>query len=208
MKIRILLLIILFCVSCVKSQEKNPDPKLVGGPCEGCEAIYEYGREVLNSVDTIPGFSMAKEQLKITGIIYKSDGKTPAKDVILYAYQTNEKGIYPKRSTSKGWEKRHGYMRGWIKTDSNGQYTLYTFRPASYPNTTIEQHIHLTVKEPIKNEYYIANINFDDDPNLSIKIRNNKFPRGGNGIVKLSKKGKFLVASRDIILGRYIPNYN
>ena len=115
--------------------------------------------------------------------------------------------MYPKKSTSKGWEKRHGYMRGWIKTDSEGRYTIYTFRPASYPNTTIEQHIHLTIKEPVKNEYYIANINFDDDPNLSVKIRNNKYPRGGNGIVKLYRKGKLLVANRDIILGRHIPNY-
>ena len=150
MKFRVFLLIFLFCVSCIKSQEKKSIPKLVGGPCEGCEAIYEYGTEILNSVDTIPGFSSAKEQLKITGYIYKSDGKTPAKDIILYAYQTNEKGMYPKKSTSKGWEKRHGYMRGWIKTDSEGRYTIYTFRPASYPNTTIEQHIHLTVKEMLR----------------------------------------------------------
>ena len=50
----------------------------------------------------MPDFTAAKEQLKITGIIYKKDGKTPAKDVILYAYQTNEKGIYPKRNASQG----------------------------------------------------------------------------------------------------------
>jgi protocatechuate 3,4-dioxygenase beta subunit len=202
-----ILIIFLLVSSCAKSQEKNTK-KLVGGPCEGCEAIYEYGNKVLNPVDTLPEFITAKERLKITGIIYKKDGKTPAKDVILYTYQTNEKGIYPKKNASKGWEKRHGYIRGWIKTDALGTYTLYTFRPASYPNTTIPQHIHITIKEPNKNEYYIDNFYFDDDPNLTDKIRKKTNFRGGCGIINLTKVNSMFEANRDIILGKNIPNYN
>lgn len=200
-------IILLFVSSCIKSQEKKTK-KLVGGPCEGCEAIYEYGNKVLNAVDTLPGFSTTKEQLKITGTIYEYDGKTPAKDVILYAYQTNDKGIYPKNNTSKGWEKRHGNIRGWIKTDASGKYTLYTFRPASYPNTTIPQHIHITIKEPNKNEYYIDDFYFDDDPNLTDKIRIRSNFRGGSGIIKLTKVNSMFEAERVIILGKNIPNYD
>jgi len=200
-------IILLLLSSCVKSQEKNTK-KLVGGSCEGCEAIYEYGNKALNAVDTLPGFTAAKEQLKITGTIYKKDGKTPAKDVILYAYQTNEKGIYPKRNASKGWEKRHGYIRGWIKTDASGKYTLYTFRPASYPSTTIPQHIHITIKEPEKNEYYIDDFYFDDDPNLTNRIRNRSNFRGGSGIIKPKNVNSMLIANRNIILGKNIPNYD
>ena len=199
-------IVLLLVSSCVKSQNKNTD-KRVGGPCEGCEAIYEYGSKTLNAVDTLPGYLTAKEPLKITGTIFEKDGYTPAKDVILYAYQTNEKGVYPKKDSSQGWEKRHGYIRGWIKTDASGKYTLYTFRPASYPNTTIPQHIHITIKESTKNEYFIDDFYFDDDPNLSDKIRNRSSFRGGSGIIKLKNVDSMLEAKRNIILGKNIPNY-
>ncbi len=208
MKPQLLFISILLISACAKSQEKRVQEKLVGGPCEGCEAIYEYEGHVLNAVDTLSGFSSSKEQLKISGIIYQNDGKTPAADVLLYIYQTNEKGVYPKRNNSKGWEKRHGYIRGWIKTNTKGQYTLYTFRPASYPNTVIPQHIHITVKETDKNEYYLDDFYFDDDPNLTSRIRNKKKFRGGNGILKLVKNNTLQEAKRDFILGLNIPNYN
>ena len=32
-------------------ESQNQNTK-VGGPCEGCEAIYEYGNKVLNSINT------------------------------------------------------------------------------------------------------------------------------------------------------------
>ncbi len=202
---RFLLIICIISISCANSQKKNIK---VGGNCEGCEAVYEFGDKVLNKVDTLPGFKNSNQKIKVTGIIYQKDGKTPAKDVILYAYHTDEQGIYPKKDDSKGWERRHGYLRGWIKTDKTGKYTFYTLRPASYPNTSIEQHIHLTVKEPDKNEYYIDDITFADDPNLSNRTKNRQNPRGGKGIVRLKKEDGMLVAKRDIILGLNIPNYS
>ena len=206
-KISICIFLIL-SISCVKSQETKTVKKLVGGPCQGCEAVLEYGDKYLNNVDTLAGFKSGKEQLKLSGVIYQNDGKTPAKDVILYAYQTNEQGIYPKTNNSKGWEQRHGYIRGWIKTDKTGRYTLYTFRPASYPNTTIPQHIHLTIKEPDVNVYYIDDFYFEDDPNLTDKIRNRPNFRGGSGIIKPIKGQSLYEAKRDIILGLNIPDYN
>jgi protocatechuate 3,4-dioxygenase beta subunit len=209
MPFRFLLFTMLLLVSsCIKSQNKNAIEKLVGGPCQGCEAIYEYGDKFLNSVDTLPGFITSNQKIKISGTIYKKDGKTPAKDVILYAYHTDEKGIYPKRSSSKGWERRHGYLRGWIKTDASGNYSFYTNKPASYPKTSLPQHIHITVKEPDKNEYYISDVYFSNDPNLTDDIKNKKNHRGGNSIVKLRENGQLLEAKRDIILGLHIPNYN
>ena len=208
MKTQLLIVCILLISACVKSQEKTVQKKGVGGPCEGCEAIYEYGTHVLNDIDTLSGFLSSKQRLKISGIVYKKDGRTPAPDVLLYVYQTNEKGLYPQRKGAKGWEKRHGYIRGWIKTNVNGEYTLYTFRPASYPNTTIPQHIHITVKETDKNEYYLDDFYFDDDPNLTNRIRNRKNFRGGCGIIKLSKNNARQEATRNFTLGLNIPNYN
>lgn len=194
-------LVLLFC-SCAESQTK-----LIGGPCEGCEAIYEYGTKTLKPIDTIPGFKESSNKIKISGTVYKVDGKTPAKDVILYIYHTNEKGKYPSKADSKGWERRHGYMRTWLKTDSKGNYAFYTIRPASYPNSTIPQHIHLTVKEPDKNEYYIEDFFFSDDPLLPEDVRNRTKPRGGKGVITLTGNGPIQQAQRDIILGLHIPNY-
>lgn len=198
----IILLSLLFTGLSINSQSK-----LVGGPCEGCEAIYEYGEKPLKHVDTLPLFKELPLPIRINGTVYKKDGNTPAKNVILYVYHTNDKGVYPKKKQSKGWESRHGYLRGWMKTNEKGQYVFYTSRPASYPNTRIAQHIHITVKEPDKNEYYMDSFHFRDDPYLPKNIIDKSNPRGGSGVISLKKEGSLYVATRDIILGLNIPNY-
>ena len=204
---RFLLILCILSVSCVNSQKKYAEQIPVGGACEGCDAIYEHEHEVLNAIDTLAGFKDAVLKVKLSGIIYQKDGKTPAKDVVLYAYQTNEKGIYPKNDDSKGWERRHGYIRGWVKTDDTGKYTFYTLRPASYPNTSIEQHIHMIIKEPDKSAYFIDDVTFADDPNLSARTKNRQHPKGGKGIVTLKKENGYLIAKRNIILGKNITDY-
>lgn len=198
------ILIVLFFACNGESQTKT---KKIGGPCQGCEAIYEYGTKVLKPVDTLPEFNVLPYPIKINGTVYENDGKTPASNVILYVYQTDDKGKYPTKTKSKGWERRHGYLRGWMKTDASGRYEFYTSRPASYPNSTVPQHIHITVKEPNKNEYYIEDFYFKDDPHITNNILNRKLPRGGSGVISLVKKGNIQVAKRDITLGLNIPNY-
>lgn len=180
----------------------------VGGSCEGCEAIYEspVPFEQLNSVDTLPDFNDPGPKLEISGIIYERDGKTAAKDVILYVYHTDQKGIYPTKGNEKGWAKRHGYIRGWVKTDQNGFYKFYTLLPASYPNSKAPKHIHPTIKEADKNEYWIDEYLFEDDPNLQYE-KPNRPPRGGDGVVKTEMKDGMLRATRHIILGLNVPDY-
>lgn len=205
-KLYLLIALILFS-SCIKSQNNKETLNHIGGPCEGCEAIYEYGDNRLKNVDTLADFNNSNHKIKVTGTVYQKDGKTPAEDVIIYIYHTNEKGIYPSTSESKGWERRHGYLRGWIKTNKDGKYAFYTLRPASYPNTTMPQHIHVTVKEPDKNEYYLDDFYFEDDPNLPKRIITREHPRGGSGIIALQNNGLIGEATRDIILGLNIPGY-
>lgn len=180
----------------------------VGGSCEGCEALFEYGSKKLASIDTLPDYKDPGPKLEISGIIYQADGKTPAKDVILYIYHTDQKGIYPQKGNETGWAKRHGYLRGWIKTNADGKYKFYTLRPASYPNSRAPQHIHPVIKELTRNEYYIDEYLFTDDPFLDENEKANQQKRGGSGIITLTKKqdGSW-VGNRDIILGLNIPNY-
>lgn len=182
--------------------------KIVGGGCEGCEAIFEFGEKSLSSIDTLPEFDSSEPKLKLTGTVFQRDGKTPAKDVILYIYHTDRTGIYPKKGNETGWARRHGYLRGWVKTDQSGHYTFYTFRPAAYPDRAEPEHIHLTVKEPDKNEYYLDDYLFEDDPILTQQKRKLLSNRGGSGISNPKLEGGILNFRRDIILGLNIPDYD
>lgn len=183
--------------------------KQVGGPCEGCEAIHEtpVPFDKLPSSVTLPDFNDKGPKIEVSGIVYQRDGMTPAKDVVLYVYHTDQKGIYPTKGNEKAWAKRHGYIRGWVKTDKNGFYQFKTLRPAAYPDRGAAEHIHVTVKEPDKNEYYIDEYLFADDPLLP-KTRDAN-PRGGDGVVKLIAPDKDGVqhATRHIILGLNVNDY-
>lgn len=196
------LLVVLGLTSC-----HAQSTRMVGGPCEGCEAIHEYGDKILSPTDTLPEFENNEPKLKISGTVYKEDGKTPAGNVILYIYHTNRKGIYETKGDETGWAKRHGFIRGWIKTKQDGKYTFYTFRPGAYPGRSAPEHIHITVKEPDKNEYYLDDFLFDDDPILTQDDRTNRQNRGGSGIMKPKKANGISTIERNIVLGKNIPNY-
>ncbi|MCW9705984.1 hypothetical protein [Fodinibius salsisoli] len=189
------------------AQEKSiQNAELVGGPCEGCEAVLDFGNGELSATDTLPGFEENKPKLKITGTIYKNDGETPAEGVILFIHHTNREGIYPTRGDAKGWERGYGYIHGWIKTGTDGRYTFYTFKPGSYSQNPA--HIHPIILEPNGKYYWLSSYLFDDDPLLSDEERNNKSPRGGsNGILSLKKESGIWVGRRDYTLGKNIPNY-
>ncbi|MEJ7585938.1 MAG: hypothetical protein WKI04_00095 [Ferruginibacter sp.] len=182
---------------------------LVGDGCEGCEAIYEspLPLERLPATDTLPDYDEEGVKIGIRGIVYQRDGHTPASDVVMYIYHTDQQGYYSTRGTEKGWGKRHGYIRGWVKTDKNGFYQFYTLVPASYPNSNNPKHIHPVIKEAGKNEYWIDEFLFDDDPYLTAEYRKTAKERGGNGILKTTKKDGILLANRDIILGLNVPGY-
>jgi len=204
MNFKIILFFLLFATITVVCNAQRHN---VGGSCEGCEAIYEYGNKKLRPLDTLPKFAHNTPKLKITGRVFKADGKTPARDVILYIYHTNRKGIYEKKGGETGWAKRHGFIRGWVKTAEDGRYTFFTFRPASYPDRSEPEHIHITIKEPNVKEYYLDEYLFDDDPLLTPNFRKKQKNRGGSGIVKPYIQNGMMTIERNIILGKNIPNY-
>lgn len=206
---QLLFILIILCISFAGCSQNNSPKVHIGGACEGCEAIHEstVSFDKLKSIDTLTGFQEKGTKIAISGIVYKADGTTPAKDVVLYIYHTDQKGIYPRKGDEKGWGKRHGYIRGWIKTDEKGFYKFFTLKPASYPGRKDPAHIHVTIKEPDKNEYWIDDFQFDDDPILTAELRKRQQNRGGNGIVKLKEAGHLMKAERNIYLGKNIPDY-
>jgi protocatechuate 3,4-dioxygenase, beta subunit len=190
-----------------QSQTK-PSPRLVGGGCDGCEGIYEgmparLSWETSIALPTEPG-----EPMEISGVIYKADAVTPAAGVILYVYHTDAKGYYSPTPEQTGQARRHGHLRGWMKTNERGEYRFRSIRPAPYPNRGVPAHIHPTIKEPDKNEYYIDEYWFDDDPLLTDDKRAKLEKRGGLGIIHVSRDSKGAwVGRRNIILGLNIPDY-
>jgi protocatechuate 3,4-dioxygenase beta subunit len=127
----------------------------------------------------------------------------------LYVYHTDQSGRYPRKGNEAGWAARHGYLRGWIKTNADGKYKFLTLKPGAYPEGGNPAHIHATIKEPGVQEYWIDEYLFEGDPFLTEKVRKSLGNRGGNGIVKTSKvKNGNLIMKRDIILGVNVPGYH
>ncbi len=209
-KARFMLFTVLLTVSvcsCTAQTDGETVLRQVGGPCEGCEALLEYDNRQLSFRDTLPEFHKNSVKLKISGRVLKSDGITPAPNVIVYIYHTNEQGIYPKGSSAQGWGRRHGYIRGWIKTDVDGKYEFYTFRPGAYPQRSAPAHIHVIVKESDTIPYYLDDYTFDDDPLLTSEQRKRFSNKGGSGIMKTRDLNGLQWIERDLILGMNIPNY-
>ncbi|MFT3827605.1 MAG: hypothetical protein QM731_27025 [Chitinophagaceae bacterium] len=196
--------LLLLLITC-KAQTDNS--KLAGGGCDGCEIMYVGMPANIKAVDTSAGWHEAGQKLLVKGTVYKKDGKTPAPDVIIYYWQTDNNGYYSQATGMPPKARRHGHIRGWVKTGANGHYAIYTIRPAPYLREEMPAHIHLSIKEPNINEYYIDEFVFDDDKLLTAKKRQKLENRGGNGILKITTSGNLQVAEHAIILGLNIPNY-
>jgi protocatechuate 3,4-dioxygenase, beta subunit len=188
---------------------KNTDiQKLVGGGCDGCELMYVGMPTNINATDTSAGWTEKGQKLLVTGKVYKIDGKTPAPNVVIYYWQTDNNGYYSPRNGMNENAKRHGHIRGWVKSDKDGNYAICTIKPAPYPNDNIPAHIHTSIKEPnIENEYYIDEFIFDDDKLLTSEKRKALENRGGSGILRVLLKDNLQIAEHNIILGLNIPNY-
>ena len=177
--------------------------------CEDCELLFEGMPANPGPSARIAGTDEVGESLRIEGVIYQPDGKTPAPGIILYVYQTDHTGRYTP-GPNQIHARRHGHLRGWAQSDERGRYAIQTIRPASYPNSKNPQHIHPIIFEPTANRYYwIDEFLFDDDPLLSREEKNRQPQRGGGGILTLKKgeRGGW-TGRRDIILGKNIPNYS
>ncbi|MFZ1706170.1 MAG: intradiol ring-cleavage dioxygenase [Saprospiraceae bacterium] len=210
-------LTILYSIGC-KSQTNYPQNVktnkvevngIIGGGCDGCELLYEGKPTNINAIDTNIAWFGEGQKLVVTGTVFLPDGLTPAKDVILYYWQTDHTGHYSNKKDKPYNSEVHGYIRGWMKTNNDGKYMLHTTKPAPYPGRLFPAHIHIAIKEPaLETVYYIDDLQFDNDSLLPAHVQ--KYPpqnRGGNGIVKLQKNEDIEYTSRDIILGKNIPNY-
>lgn len=180
---------------------------VLGGPCEGCDAVFVGRPTNLTTEARIAPESEPGAPMIIDGAVTTADGRAAA-GIIIYAYQTDRNGIYPRSESSDREAKRHGRLRAWAITDARGHFRFRTIRPGSYPGQSIPAHVHLHVIEPGKGTYYIDDLQFDDDPFLSPNLRRRLSDRGGSGIARPSIKADGIWhVRRDIVLGKNLPNY-
>ncbi len=172
--------------------------------CEGCEAINDRSHDSLTWQTTIAGLGEPGERLVLSGRVFKPDGRTPAPNVIVYAYQTNAAGIYPPANDApSAYGRRHGMLRGWTRTNAHGEYRFNTIRPGTYPSRIDPAHIHMILKEPNRQEYWIDDVVFTDDPLVDARYRQRLQTRGGNGVVTPMRDANGTwQARRDITLER------
>lgn len=185
------------------------DEPVIGGPCQGCEAVFVGQPAVLATRARIAPADEPGEPLVLSGRVTGPDGR-PRADIVVYAYQTNSEGIYPRPAQSLGrWPDRHGRLRGWVRTDRQGRYTFETIRPGSYPSRNAPQHIHMHVIEPGCGTYYIADVVFTDDELLPAReLQNQDKARAGTGVTTPAREGGVWNVTRDIRLGLNIPGYS
>ena len=182
---------------------------VVGGPCEGCEAVFEGRPAALGSVARIAPPGENGEPLILSGTVRRPDG-SPAPGIVVYAYHTDAAGLYPADPRAGGTASaRHGRLRGFVRTDPEGSFRFETIRPAGYPGTAIPQHIHLHVVEPGRCTYWIDDVVFADDPRLTAaQRRSHDHGRGGPGLVSPTRRADGAwIARRDIVLGAGIRDY-
>lgn len=125
------------------------------------------------------------EPLIISGTVYEKDGKTPASNVLIYAYHTNAKGYYGRAKI----DHPHGKHHGWMLTDNRGHYQFRTIKPAQYPVRDTPAHIHFTLAGVSFKEYWIDDIWFEGDNLITLEIKKKQMTgRGGfNPILSLDK---------------------
>ncbi len=171
--------------------------------CEGCEAANERPASSLDwDVDIAKG--EPGEPLILEGHIVQSDGRTPAPGVTIYMHQTNRDGLYANGTNDSEWSRRHGKLRGWVRTSQDGRYRFRTIKPAPYPDMTMPAHIHLTIAESGRPPYYIDDVVFDGEFNVDADYRARQELRGGSGIVRLNSGNDGTgLAIRNIVLERH-----
>jgi len=128
----------------------------------------------VSSRTTLAGPSDPGERIAISGTVFQPDGKTAAPNTLIYLYHTDVHGFY-----GRNGEPRHGRHRGWMLTDTQGRYEFSSIMPASYPDTTVVAHIHMTVTIETAREDSVDSILFEGDRFLTARTRELSGKKGG-----------------------------
>ena len=181
--------------------------RVVGTPCQNCSAVFIGLPQRVPTITRLAAVDEPGQPLQIRGRVIDAQGRARP-GVVVCAYQTDASGHYPPDNSLPSPAKQQGRLRGWALSDENGRYGFDTIRPASYPKSSVEQHVHMHVVEPGRCTYYLGDLLFDDDPKLSPRQRERAArAHGGNGIASPEGDADGWRVQRDIQLDLNVAGY-
>lgn len=162
---RLLPVLVLALLACTGDTVAQSSPTADRGALPDCEWCGAHeAPDDLDWTVTIAPPDEPGERMVLEGTVTESDGVTPASGVILYAYHTDDDGLYSKRGDETRNGQRHGRLRGWLRTDADGRYRIDTVRPGTYPSRSEPAHVHFTVLPPGGEEDWLPSVVFEGDP--------------------------------------------
>ncbi len=206
-----LILTLVLVISCGKSpsQRYDTDDKVstsekdtCDGPDADINCCFQNMPLQITNIMNIADANEPGERMVISGQVVKSDGVTPYPGLLIYAYHTDDKGYYSKKGNETGFQKWHGHLHGWCRTDGNGRYEIHSVKPVKYPSNNAPAHIHAAMKKTENSpSFYINDFVFKDDPLVNESYTSSLNLDGGLGVVELVKSADgILRGERKIVL--------
>jgi protocatechuate 3,4-dioxygenase beta subunit len=191
-------------------EQPKPMPKQARISVEECDGPDVDMECMFLDCPDVPGRVLqivdeAEVNLVLAGKILNAESRKPVEGVNIYAYHTNEAGIYEKKGDERGAQKWHGYLHGWSQTDSRGNYEIRTLRPAPYPAGDIPAHIHIYLQLPSGEIFFINDMVFAGDINVneaysrSLENAHNP-PKLDDGVIVLRAVDGIEYGFRDILI--------
>ncbi|HYE75382.1 MAG TPA: hypothetical protein VEF04_18705 [Blastocatellia bacterium] len=141
------------------------------------------------------------EPLVIVGRVMAADSCAPLKNAVIDVWHANHAGLYDNQM--KEYENKF-YLRGRMKTDSEGRYMFTTILPAAYStgSSMRAKHIHYKISapgyEPLTTEMYFEGDKYNTTdsmvkPSLITALADFKHPQ---------EKRKYLKGTFDVVLAK------
>jgi len=118
------------------------------------------------------------QPMRIRGTAFLQDGRTPAAGIVIFAFQTDARGLYHEEGA------RPLRLRGWAQTDHQGRFEFLTVRPGVYPNRSTPAHVHFTMDGKGLSRRWTGDLEFADDPLLTDAQRSRSSEAGRFGSIR------------------------
>ncbi len=153
-------------------------------------ALDEFG-SVHTSRSRIAASSEPGPALSIKGQLFGLDGSTPLPGALVFAYHTDQGGLYDgPNGAAHSWR-----LRGAARTDAGGRFEFRTVRPAPYPGGRIPAHVHFVIFAADA-RFSGGELRFADDPIVDADERAASERAGRFGWVKPVQDGQVAIDLR------------